>query len=277
MAMKVIIQGDDLAYNSQADEGIFYAYEYGALTSTTVMANLLKEEHKYKYRQRLKDMKNKSGLNKPPLGVGVHLNVTFGKPLSNTWPQKEFNRPLRGSGKPEEWKGSTWIEYFKQFTQEQVEAEYRKQIELAMDFFPNIDHLDSHHYTASYEPLKEVYEKLAIEYDLAVRADAPLSEKPVYGGNFNYERDASRKLNEKGIKTADNYILTLFFNEDDPVASFIQALQSISEASTEIMFHPAKGANADDWRIKDLDVLTHPKVVDFLKDENIELINYSML
>jgi len=275
---KIIIQGDDWGYSKEANAGIEYVYEHGILTETTVMVNVFDVKKKSEYRHRIDSLENKSGLNKPKLGIGVHLNVTYGKPLSPKWPNPEFTRPHKDSGRPEEWIGSAWKKYFAQFTPVQVEDEYRRQIELALKIFGKIDHLDSHHFSASYKPLKTVYEKLAKEYILAVRPDAPLSENPVYGGDFIVKKEASDRLKAKGTKTADRYCLKLFSNEKNPIGSFLKEVNKVMDNETaEIMFHPAKGKNADEWRKIDLSILTNKEVLEFFKNSNIQLITYGNL
>jgi predicted glycoside hydrolase/deacetylase ChbG (UPF0249 family) len=275
---KIIVQGDDFGYTEESNAGIGYAYEYGILTETTVMVNCLDMKKKSEYQNFIKNLENKSGLKKPKLGIGVHLNVTYGKPLSFGWPSPDFTRPHKGSGKPEEWMGSAWKKYFAQFSPQQVESEYRKQIELALEVFNEIDHLDSHHFSSSYEPLKTVYEKLAKEYGLAVRADGVLSEKPVYGGDYIVDREASKRLKVKGIKTADRYVLKLFFNEKDPIGSFLTEMDKVKDGETvEVMFHPGKGKKADSWRKIDLAILTDKKVMSYFNANKVKLIAYGDL
>lgn len=275
---KIIIQGDDWGYSEESNSGIEHAYEYGILTETSVLVNLLDINKKIEYRDRIKRLQNKSGLNKPKLGIGIHLNVTYGKPLSPKWPYSEFTRPHKGTGKPEEWIGSAWQKYFLQFTSGQVEEEYRRQIELGLEIFGDIDHLDSHHFSAAYKPLKNVYESLAKEYKLAVRPTAPLSEKPVYGGDFIVNQNDIEKIKKVGIKIADRYCLKLFFNEKNPIKSFLQEIEKIKSSKTaEIMFHPAKGQKADSWRVKDLNLLTSKSVLDYFSNKNIQLITYKEL
>lgn len=274
---RIIIQGDDWGYTEERIRGIGHAYEYGALTETTVMANLLDSKRKFEYRGLVRNLKNRSGLTKPKLGIGVHLNVTYGKPLSPKWPQKNFKRPHKGSGKPDEWIGSAWRKYLSRFSPKQVEDEFKRQIELALEVFQEIDHLDSHHFSAAYEPLKTVYEKLAKEYKVAVRAPAPLSENPVYGGDFVWTKKSSERLKSKGIKTADRYILKLFFNERDPVKSFLQEMDNVKDnESVEVMFHPGKGKNEDAWRKIDLATLTNKEVINYFK-KDFTLITYKDL
>jgi len=275
---KIIIQGDDWGYSEEVNAGIEYSYEYGILTETTALVNLLDINKKSEYKSRLHSLKNKSGLNKPKLGIGIHLNVTYGKPLSPNWPKPEFTRPHKGSGNPEEWIGSAWQKYFSQFTISQIEDEYRRQIELGIQIFGDIDHLDSHHFSAAYDPLKSVYEKFAKEYRLAVRPAAPLSEKPVYGGDFIVKEVDINKIKTLGIKIANSYVLKLFFNEKDPIKSFLQVVDKIEDGkAVEVMFHPAQGQKADSWRVTDLKTLTSNAVLNYFLIRNIQLITYKDL
>ncbi len=275
---KVIIQGDDWGYSKESNEGIEHAYEYGVLTETAVLVNLLDVRKKEEYRERIEGLKNKSGINKPEMGIGIHLNVTFGKPLSPRWPQPIFTRPYKGTGQSEEWTGSAWQKYFSQFNSTQVEEEYRRQIEMGLSIFGDIDHLDSHHFSAAYEPLKGVYEKLAKEYNLAVRPRALLSETPVYGGDFVVDQNDIEKLKDAGIKVADKYCLKLFSREKNPEKSFLQEIENMGNTETiEVMFHPAKGQDTDSWRKKDLELLTSKVVLDYFNNKNIQLITYKEL
>lgn len=275
---KIIVQGDDWGYKPEADLGIEYAFENGILTQTTVMANMLSLDKKAEYRTRIESLKNKTPLLKPKMGIGVHLNLTYGKPLSPNWPTSEFTRPLKGSGKSEEWQGSTWRKYFSEITAEQVEDEYRRQIEMVLRIFGTVSHLDSHQMTASYAPMINVYEKLAKEYNVAIRPIAPLSENSVYGGDFVVDEKANRKLRESGIRIPDKNVFTLFFNEKNPIKSFLAQLNKVKDGEkVEVMFHPAKGDKAEDWRKTDLATLTDGGVIEYFKSPDIKLINYQDL
>lgn len=277
MLKRIIVQADDLAYSIQTDQGVTRAYESGVATSTSVLANRINDQNKERYKNFINSLENKSGFQKPPIGMGVHLNVTFGKPLSKDW-SGVFDRPFRGTGKPEEWQGSTWVKYFAQFSEEQVEQEYRQQIELALEVFGKIDHLSSHHHSASFEPLKTVYKKLAREYNIPVRQIVTLSEIPVYSGDFVVDEEANRELRQNGIKMADKNIFDMFFNENNPTKSFLSRLsEKTTEESAEVMFHPAFGEGAEEWRLRDLKTLTSNETLSYFRENEIELINYSQL
>jgi chitin disaccharide deacetylase len=278
MSKKILIQGDDWGYNEATIAGINEAYTRGILTETDVMANLLDPSRKDEYRSLVKNLKNESGLGKPALGIGVHLNLTYGQPITDTWPFKEMARPYKGTSKPEEWQGKAWAEHFKSYDPELVEKEFRAQIERVIDIFDSIDHLDAHHFIHSYPPMKQVVLNLAQDYKVAVRATAPLSEKPVYGGDFVVDTELQAEIAPIGLKTTDRCVLTLFWNEPDPLEAFLKALSEAPEdLVTEFMVHPAKGEKAEDWRKKDLEIVTHPKTRQYFKDNDITLITYSEL
>ena len=74
------------------------------------------------------------------------------------------------------------------------------------------------------------------------------------------------------------FLFTLFFNEPDSVKSFLEQINNTEVGKvTEVMFHPAKGEKAEDWRVKDLNLLTSEKVIDYFSSNDIELISYGQL
>ena len=70
---KLIINADDFGYSRAVTYGILDSYKTGILTSTTMMMNTEATEHAAETAKE-----------NPELGVGVHLVLTFGKPLLNT-------------------------------------------------------------------------------------------------------------------------------------------------------------------------------------------------
>ncbi len=277
---KIIIQGDDYGYSESINKGIEKAYTYGVLTETTVLVNLLSPNRKFEYRDRLKNLENKSGLEKPKLGIGIHLNITTGKPLSPNWPFNQFSRPYKGKGLSKEWSVKSWIQYFSSFPPQLIEDEFKRQIELGLEIFEEIDHLDSHHFSVAYQPVKEIYIKLAKKYKLAARPAFPLSNKPAYGGNFIYKKSEIEILKKHKIKTADRYCIEFLSRNENPVQTLINKLSKIKDKqSAEFMFHPAAGKNAEEWRVKDLQLLTNKDAITYFKnrESKISFISYDLL
>ena len=71
MIKKLIVNADDFGMCEGNTIGILLAHKNGILTSTTVMMNMPYASFALKQAQ-----------NFPDLGVGVHLNITIGKPLT---------------------------------------------------------------------------------------------------------------------------------------------------------------------------------------------------
>ena len=69
--MKIIINADDFGMTKSINNAIFELMELGTLTSTTVMVNMPYAEEAVKL------------LDYPDCSVGLHLNLTEGKPISN--------------------------------------------------------------------------------------------------------------------------------------------------------------------------------------------------
>ena len=68
---KLIINADDLGMSRGITDGILVAHRYGFLTSASLLVNMAASEYAV---ERVASA--------PKLGVGVHLNICQGKPIS---------------------------------------------------------------------------------------------------------------------------------------------------------------------------------------------------
>lgn len=270
MQPQVIINADDFGYSDGVNAGIKKAYEEGILTSTTALANGPAIENP------LQNITNASSLSKPPLGIGVHLTLTYGEPLlPSLWNFPMFVRPFKDN-QQKAWVGSAWKEYFSQFTEEQVEKEYTSQIEKVKEIFGQIDHIDSHHGSASYPPADKAYALVAKKYHLATRPLSPFSENSVYGGDFIVDNMSVHVFRKMGLKTVDSANMDYWHNKENPIQAFLSDLQTIKNNEVrEYMFHPAADASMGAWRMKDLEILISKDVVAFIKTQGIQLTTYA--
>jgi predicted glycoside hydrolase/deacetylase ChbG (UPF0249 family) len=148
MVKLLIINADDFGMCESVDEGIIHGYKAGLITSTTVFMN---QPHIAEDLKRLEHL---------DIGVGVHLNVTFGTPLTNGQSfLKEGRFRKRG-----EYIGGILID------ENDLYNEWKAQIERFISLtHKKPDHIDSHHNIHLLYP--DVYHKLADEYDLPTRND----------------------------------------------------------------------------------------------------------
>ncbi len=72
MLKQIIINADDFGFCQSVNKAIVEAHTTGVLTSATIMANMPAVDEAIGIAKK-----------NPTLGVGVHLNVTQGMPLSN--------------------------------------------------------------------------------------------------------------------------------------------------------------------------------------------------
>ena len=231
--MKLVINGDDLGYTMANTMGIVEAYKNGILRSTTALGNSDYLAEAYALCKGCDD-----------LGVGVHLTLTLGKPLTEnktlTAPNGEF------------WPGRKTV-WEKNPDYDEIYNEWKAQIERFISIFHRKPtHLDSHHsvHDATPEALA-VARRLADEYGLELR------------------RYGSYKF------VAGVYAATA--NKDD----FIKLLEANAGEDIEIMCHPGfvdlelyrKSSYSLD-RVKELDCLCNDEVKDYIKEKGIELAHY---
>lgn len=262
----VIINGDDFGYSDGTEEGIAIAYQDGILTSTSAMANLLSgNENLPRFGSKV---------TKPPLGVGVHLNLTFGRPLrADLFGERDFSRPLRGQDPAKEWLNSIWIEYFKRYNRNNVKEEYRAQIDRAMQVLGHIDHVDSHHGSDYY--VGDAYLGVASEYGIAARPSSPLSEVSIEGGDFQDDPTFFGRARRKSVRTVTRLIMDYFYRYDNPQQAFFESLANVKPGElVEYMFHPSIDGQNGDWRMRDLEVLTDPRTVRKVEELGITLTTY---
>lgn len=198
----------------------------------------------------------------PGIDVGVHLTVTsewdgikWGPITASPSLGDADGNFLAGTG---EW-------YNKNYKMEEVEAELRKQIELAIREIPNVTHLSSHMGAPDVKPeLKNLVQRLAKEYKLIYQTE-----------NLDY-------VPETGWDKAKSF--------DEKETAFLEMLGKLQAGKTYLFVeHPAD--ESDEMKAvgnKDMltvardrqlvtQVFTSPKVIKAIQEKGIELVNYNQV
>lgn len=149
---KMIINADDFGYSRGVNYGILDAYLEGVLTSATLMVNQPGAEHGAELAKKY-----------PGLGVGLHLNISLGKPLTGgktlTGGDGTFIKPAEVLEKGHEYDGE---ELFAE-----LEAQYREYLKL-VGHPPT--HIDSHLFsTDKLETMARAAKDLALKYGIPLR------------------------------------------------------------------------------------------------------------
>ena len=241
--MKLIVNADDFGMSRGVNLGIIEAHKNGIVTSTTLMVTMPEVEQALLLARDC-----------PNLGIGLHLNCTLGKPLT------DCKSLIKDSGefyKPRENPNQAL------FDEEEIYREFSAQYNLFVrQVGRKPTHLDSHLYAHQvYSKAKAAALRLANEKGIAIREfQAEGYEPTVFYGDFKYkEGETIAELMEKLVG-------------DTPI---------LNSETVELMCHPAYVDNAlftmstyTIGRIKELDILTSEEAKSFVKKNNIELINF---
>jgi predicted glycoside hydrolase/deacetylase ChbG (UPF0249 family) len=199
---RLIVNADDWGLSRGVSEGILAAHRHGIVSSTTVLvtADLDREQV-----ARLRD----SGL-----GVGLHVNLTLGAPLTR-------GRSLvDGDGR--------FVRDARRAAARVSAADVRAEVEAQIARFESAlkrrpTHLDSHHHVGLHPPVRDVVLAVARELDVAVRSQ---------------NAEVRARARSARLRTPDH-----FFGESGPDAYWspdrtVRHLRELPAGVSEFMCHP---------------------------------------
>ena len=151
--MRLIVNADDFGLCKGVNEGIIEAHKNGIVTSTTLMVTMSSVEHALELAS-----------NYPSLGIGLHLNCTLGKPLTNCKTlikdNGEFYKPKEKPNQDLFDEEEIYLEFLAQYD-EFVRVVKRKPT-----------HIDSHLYSHQiYEKVKKAALRLAKEKERLIKTN----------------------------------------------------------------------------------------------------------
>lgn len=250
---QVIFNSDDFGYSSGINHAIIDAFKRGILTSTTLMTNT----PGFKQAVNMKK-KNKN------LGVGVHLTLTFGKPLLKNVPSLVDNDGYFLNK-------SFYLKDDFEIDQKELSREWEAQIQKVYDAGIQPTHLDSHHHMHTLGSNQEVVVDLANKYKLPVRRNFSLNNKVRITEYFEDNFDLV------GYPTGEKSLGKMLNSYLDKLLEKLKTYQS-----SEIMCHMGyidkcllESSSFIEPRVYQTDFMIHS---DFAKkiqrDEDIQLVHY---
>ena len=172
----IVLHADDFGMNSAVNAGILRAFREGLLTSTSLLANApAAEEACAAWPLLVGDLQADSIVSAPrrrlrgddlrPFDLGIHLNLTQGRPLSKTYPVELLNDrgEFPGIG-PVFRRLRTADSRFR----DGVQAELQLQIERLLDCGIQPAHLNGHQYVELMPGVAELIPALAEKYSIRV-------------------------------------------------------------------------------------------------------------
>ena len=202
MTRRLIVNADDWGLTRGVSEGILAVHRHGIVTSTTALVTADLD-------RRLVDRLLDSGL-----GVGLHVNLTLGAPLTR-------GRSLvDGAGR--------FVRDARHAAARAARADVAAEVEAQVERFEKTfrrapTHLDSHHHVGLHPPVREVVLDVARTARLPVRAQ---------------DAGARARARSAGLRTPDH-----FFGESGPgaywsTATTLRHLRALPDGVSEFMAHP---------------------------------------
>jgi predicted glycoside hydrolase/deacetylase ChbG (UPF0249 family) len=262
----LIVNADDYGRTPEISRGIREAHLNGVVTSTTCMMNLPNTGND------ILIARNET----PNLGLGVHLVLTMGKPLSAS-----ESIPSIVDERGNFFKYDPLIEHLPTLRMEEVKREWRAQIERFIQFAnQKPTHLDSHHHSSYFSPqLFRGMLELAKEYDCAIRF--PFSQ-------VSHELEETAKsvpaLIEVFQPRRPDVFFVSFYDETATEEHLRNILNHVGEGTSELMCHPghvddafARESVYNFQREREFNILTDPSLKAAIESQDIKLISFADL
>jgi len=288
---RLIVNADDFGLTEKINQAIMEAHDGGLISSTSLLAN-----------GQAFDSAVALSRQAPRLGVGVHLNLTEGKPVV---PASSIPSLINGQGDFARKPASLWRAMtLGRVSTVHIERELRAQIEkvLAAGIVPT--HLDSHKHVHALPVLGSMSIRLASRYGIrAIRRFAegwsalgyllgrfPRAKRTILRQRLNsfalaaLSRGWRRQLRRAGVVCAEHFYgvtPTGFLDEE----LLREILRHLPDGVSELMCHPGFVDEALrqtptrllEQREVEYQALSQPGIKLLATDLGIELVNYGEL
>jgi hopanoid biosynthesis associated protein HpnK len=282
MNKRVVINADDFGLCEGVNKAVAQAHTDGVLTSATIMANMPAADEAVEIARE-----------QPTLGVGVHLNLTEGQPLSNLaglGPLLDADGRFTCSLVTLAFCSLVWPK-----VRSAIRTELTAQIKWVIDNGLKPTHLDSHKHFHTFPHLFSMVCQLARAFELsAVRFVLEPKEVSAMPWPLT-DRAARKKAASIRAMARINHMQNGDFLRNDVLlgvahtgkidVNFFRAVALYNSAATaEVVTHPGFIDGLDSvsttlvrQRKAELDALCSEKTKQYLKDAQIKLVHYGQL
>ncbi len=239
---KFILNADDFAKSEFHNNAVLCGIKTGLLKSASIMVNM----------PFFDDAVKRVVVPNPELGVGVHLNLIEGKPLS-----QGLKMLCNSNGDFKNTYLSLLLKSNNKIFLKEVEKEFRSQIEFAQKYI-KLTHIDSHVHIHSIPAIFEIAAKLAKEY--GIRQIRTQAEIPYFVQNekrykkylinlvkvvlLNYFTFKNKNIARKYNLNTNDYIIGVSYTGMMTSATILEGLKKIKgKYCVEALIHPAKYLN----------------------------------
>lgn len=278
----LIINADEFGLTKSVSRGILEAFYNGIVTNTTIMVNMPSSKYAFELIKKHPDLK-----------VGVHLNLTDGKPVLSS---DKVRTLVDKYGFFLDLKTLLIRIISKRIDYNEVEAELRAQVKKTLDNGIKITHLDGHRHIHMYPKILKRAIRVAKEFGIDKMRysyehfslnlmDNLLSFSFIKKGIVSFYSILCKNLLIKNNIKFNKYFLGMSqLGAKNSSKAFKKILHLVKNGTTELICHPAyiddelKRINPYVYpREKELKALTSPAVKELIKKLDINLISYDDL
>jgi predicted glycoside hydrolase/deacetylase ChbG (UPF0249 family) len=204
----LIVNADDFGLTGGVSRGILEAHRDGIVTSTSALVNLPADPER-----------EAEALAVPRLGIGLHVNLTWGTPVS---PVAAVPSLVDGEGRfrrdPAAVREAADLDEVRREVEAQVEAFRRRFGRLPT-------HLDSHHHVHRLPGIMDVVVEVALDARRPLRSQDP---------GFR------EGLRRRGLATPDHFVGDAGAEAFWTVERLLDTLAGLPVGATELMCHPGR-------------------------------------
>ncbi len=287
----LIVNADDLGWTEGVNRGIAEAHRNGIVTSASLLGNGAAFASGVELARTT-----------PGLGVGVHLNLSDGKPVA---PPEQLKSLVNEQGELEGRPESLLLRLARRSVAlEEVEREWDAQIQKVREVGIEPTHVDGHRHVQMLPGFFEIALRLAKRHGIAaIRISheastlrAALSAGVGQHGTVVMKQgvqarglkllapDAREQAERAGIAAAD-FFCGIAQTGELTREGILRLLEILPEGTTELMCHPgyadadlAKSATRlQSSRQKEVEILTDTRVRNLVASQGIRLIDYAFV
>jgi predicted glycoside hydrolase/deacetylase ChbG (UPF0249 family) len=282
MGKRLVINADDFGLCQGVNKGIIEAHTKGVLTSATIMTNMPAAKEAAELAKKT-----------PALGVGVHLNLTNGKPVCK---DAIIECLLDDGGNFKLKPGKLAImSVLIGKVKAAIETELAAQIQWLIERGVKPTHLDSHKHVHGFPTIFPIVCRLAKRFGIpAIRFTYEPKQVCLPPWPVTIREDRKRAFGVRTMAKINRLQNRSFFKTDALLGvahtgninvNFFRAVSLYNAAATaEVMTHPGYIYDLDTSTTRlvkqrqiELEALCSEKTKQYLKDVGIKLVHYGQL
>jgi hopanoid biosynthesis associated protein HpnK len=284
----LVVNADDFGLTESVNRGILEAHTRGILTSTTILANGAAFDSAVALARQA-----------PGLGVGVHLNLTEGRPVASP---SEVSSLLNEHGRFLRSPAALVKRVLTgRLRADEIERELSAQIEKVQRAGIGVTHLDGHKHVHMLPGILPVVLRVAQRYGISAMRWAaehtpgvlsllrrnPGAAQKILGQRLRARVLAAAAMGYRGRVRAAGVACPMYFfgvvqTGFLDAAALAEILWNLPEGSSELMCHPgyadaalaATGTRLVATRQRELEALTSPAIRKLIAELGIKLVNY---